>query len=320
MRPKHLYRTLLVALRAIRRNAMRSALTALGIVIGVGAVIAMIDIGQGSSESVRRTIASMGANNLMIQSGQGASGGVSLGAGSILTLTPDDAEAVARDCPAIACVAPIVRVRTQVIYGNRNWVPSFIYGTTPTFHDVRDWRQMDEGEPFTEADVRGVRKVCVLGRTVVRELFQNESPLGKEIRIQNVSFRVIGVLSRKGANTTGIDQDDTVIAPWTTIKYRVSSVSANTTNQSAAAAAPASTDAAVRANPLSAALPRRKHAVANLHPTVGAAIGRHAPAGSLHKRRPDSGPRRQRSPNSGRQAANHRAAPRAAPDRRRPTR
>jgi ABC-type antimicrobial peptide transport system permease subunit len=255
MKIKHLYRTFVVALRAIRRNAMRSALTALGIVIGVGAVIAMIDIGQGSSASVARTIASMGANNLMIQSGQAASGGVSLGAGSILTLTPDDAEAVSRDCPAVMYVAPIVRVRTQVVYGNRNWVPAFINGTTPSFHEVRDWRQMDEGEPFTEADVRGVRKVCVLGRTIVRELFQNQSPLGKEIRIQNVSFRVIGVLSRKGASTTGIDQDDTVLAPWTTIKYRVSSVSANTTNQSAAAAAPSPTDATVRANPLSALYP-----------------------------------------------------------------
>jgi ABC-type antimicrobial peptide transport system permease subunit len=147
-------------------------------------------------------------------------------------------------------VAPIVRVRTQVIYGNRNWVPAFIYGTTPEFHKVRDWDQMDEGEPFTEADVRGVRKVCVLGRTIVRELFQNESPLGKEIRIQNVSFRVIGVLSRKGANMTGIDQDDMVLAPWTTIKYRVSSVSTSTQNQSVAAAAASSTDTTVRANPL----------------------------------------------------------------------
>jgi ABC-type antimicrobial peptide transport system permease subunit len=254
---KKFYRTLFVALRALRRNVLRSALTTLGIVIGVAAVIAMIDIGQGSSASVQQTIASMGANNLIVQSGTAASGGVSLGSGSAVTLTPEDAEAIARECPAIAGVAPIVRVRTQVIAGNRNWVPTFIYGTSPTFHDVRDWHAMDEGEPFTENDVRSARKVCVLGRTVVRELFQGESPLGKEIRIQNVSFKVIGVLSRKGANTVGIDQDDTVLAPWTTIKYRVSSVSASTTNQSAAAPArpPLGQTSIVQQNPISALYP-----------------------------------------------------------------
>jgi ABC-type antimicrobial peptide transport system permease subunit len=239
---KKLYRTLLVATRALRRNVLRSALTALGIIIGVAAVIAMIDIGQGSSEMVEKTIASMGANNLMVQPGQAASGGVSLGAGSIVTLTPQDSEAISAECPAVAGVAPIVRVRTQVVYGNRNWVPTYIYGTTPEFHDVRDWHSMDEGEPFNDRDVRNARKVCVLGQTVVRELFQGESPLGKEIRIQNVSFKVVGVLNRKGANTVGIDQDDIVLAPWTTIKFRVAGVSANTTNQSAAAAANSQSD------------------------------------------------------------------------------
>ena len=214
---------------------MRSALTTLGIVIGVAAVIAMVDIGQGSSASVRATIASMGANNLTVQSGTAASGGVSLGSGSAVTLTPQDAEAIIRDCPAVSGVAPIVRVRTQVVYGNRNWVPTFIYGTTPSFHDVRDWHDFDEGEPFTDRDVRNARKVCVLGRTVVRQLFQGESPVGKDIRIQNVSFKVIGVLTRKGANMMGIDQDDMVLAPWTTIKYRVSSISATTANQSSSA-------------------------------------------------------------------------------------
>lgn len=232
MSPTKLLRTLRVAIRALRRNVTRSALTTLGIVIGVAAVIAMIDIGQGSSASVRATIASMGANNLQVQPGAGASGGVSFGAGSAVTLTPQDAAAIARDCPAVVSVAPIVRVRTQVVYGNRNWVPTFIYGTTPEFHDVRDWHALDEGETFTERDVRTARRVCVLGRTLVRELFQNDSPIGKEVRIQKVSFKVIGVLSRKGANMMGMDQDDVLLAPWTTIKYRVAGVSATTTNQS----------------------------------------------------------------------------------------
>jgi ABC-type antimicrobial peptide transport system permease subunit len=255
MSPKSFFRTLVVAIRALRRNVLRSALTTLGIVIGVAAVIAMIDIGQGSSASVQATIASMGANNLTIQAGTAASGGVSLGSGSAVTLTPQDAEAVARDCPAVAGVAPIVRVRTQVVYGNRNWVPTFIYGTTPEFHDVRDWHEFDEGEQFIDRDVRNARKVCVLGRTVVKQLFQNESPIGKNVRIQNVSFKVVGVLSRKGANMMGIDQDDMVLAPWTTIKYRVSSISATTTNQSTANAAAQNNGTSSQSTPLNALYP-----------------------------------------------------------------
>jgi ABC-type antimicrobial peptide transport system permease subunit len=226
--------TFRIAFRALRRNAMRSALTTLGIVIGVAAVIAMVDIGQGSAVSVQQTIASMGANNLIVQPGTAASGGATFGAGSVVTLTPQDADAIARECPAVKSVAPQVRVRTQVVRGNRNWVPPFIFGTTPSFHDVRDWQLLDEGEPFTERDVRNARKVCLIGRTVARELFPGESPLGKEIRIQSVSFKVIGVLSRKGANMMGIDQDDVVIAPWTTIKYRVAGVNMQMGNQSAA--------------------------------------------------------------------------------------
>ena len=221
-----LFRTFRVAVRALRRNAMRSALTTLGIVIGVAAVIAMIDIGQGSAVSVQQTIASMGANNLDRSARHGGQRRRELrrriGRDAHARKTPKRSRAIARPCSP----SPrIVRVRTQVVYGNRNWVPLFIYGTTPEFHDVRDWQQLDEGEPFTDRDVRNARKVCLLGRTVVRELFQGESPLGKEIRIQNVSFRVVGVLSRKGANMMGMDQDDIVLAPWTTIKYRVAGVS-----------------------------------------------------------------------------------------------
>ncbi|MGD9632339.1 MAG: ABC transporter permease [Pirellulales bacterium] len=233
MTPRKILGTFRVALRALRRNKMRSALTTLGIVIGIAAVIAIVDIGQGSAVSVQQTIASMGANNLVVQPGTAASGGATFGAGSVLTLTPEDSESILSDCPAVLAVAPLVRVRTQVVYGNRNWVPPQIFGTTPEFHEVRDWQQLDEGEPFTERDVRNARKVCLIGRTVARELFPGQSPLGKDIRIQNVSFRVIGVLSRKGANMMGMDQDDVVIAPWTTIKYRVAGVSMQNMNQSA---------------------------------------------------------------------------------------
>jgi ABC-type antimicrobial peptide transport system permease subunit len=227
------YRTFKMALHALRRNVLRSALTTLGIVIGVAAVILMMEIGQGSSTAIKKTISSMGANNLLVMPGTASSGGVSFGMGSILTLTPQDGEAILRECPAVDAVAPVVRARTQVVYGSRNWVPMYIYGTTPTFLQVRDWEDLEEGEAFTDRDVRNGSKVCLLGETLVRELFQGQSPLGKEVRVQNVSFRVIGVLARKGANMMGMDQDDILLAPWTTIKYRVAGVSASTGNQSA---------------------------------------------------------------------------------------
>ena len=220
------------ALHGLRRNVMRAALTTLGIVIGVAAVIAMMEIGNGSSSAIQATIASMGANNLIILPGTASSGGVSFGGGSNKTLTPQDAEAILAECPAVRGAVPIVRARTQVIYGNRNWVPTFIYGTTPEWLDVREWG-LSEGDMFTERDVRNASKVCVLGQRLVRELFQGEDPLGKEVRVKNVSFRVIGVLSAKGANMMGMDQDDVLLAPWTTIKFRVTGSSAETGNQSA---------------------------------------------------------------------------------------
>src|SRR5919204_3427628 len=151
---KKVYRTLRMAVNALRRNIMRSALTTMGIVIGVSAVIAMMEIGQGSSTAVQQTIASMGANMLLVQPGTASSGGVTFGSGSVLTLTPTDAEAILRECPSIINVAPVVRARTQVVYGNRNWVPLFIYGTTPAFLQVRDWQDLEQGEAFTDRDVR----------------------------------------------------------------------------------------------------------------------------------------------------------------------
>src|SRR5947209_7448973 len=201
-------RTVVMAMNALRRNVLRSALTTLGIVIGIASVIAMMEIGQGSSAVVQKTIQSMGANNLLIMPGTASSGGVSFGSGSVVTLTPQDAEAIARECPAIASVAPVVRARTQVVFGNKNWVPVYIYGTTPSFLDVREWNDLEEGEPFTDADVRNGTRVCLIGETIKRELFQDDSPLGKEVRLNNVAFRVIGVLSKRGANMMGMDQDD----------------------------------------------------------------------------------------------------------------
>jgi ABC-type antimicrobial peptide transport system permease subunit len=226
------YRTIRTALKALRRNPMRAMLTTLGIIIGVGAVIAMMEIGAGSSSAIQKSISGMGANVLLILPGTAASGGISFGMGSVTTLTPDDCEAILRECPSVRNAAPAVRARTQVVYGNRNWVPSSMYGTTSAFLDVRDWT-LAEGGPFTDRDVLNANKVCVLGQTLVRELFQGDSPIGKEIRVKNVSFRVVGVLNSKGANMMGSDQDDILLAPWTTIKYRVTGSTLTNTNQSA---------------------------------------------------------------------------------------
>ncbi|MFN7768056.1 MAG: ABC transporter permease, partial [Planctomycetaceae bacterium] len=226
-------RSLQTAFKALRRNSLRSGLTMLGIVIGVAAVIAMMEIGEGSNKAIQKTIASMGANNLLIMPGAASSGGVTFGGGSSLTLTPRDCVEVLRQVPSVTQAAPIVRARTQIIYKNRNWVPVYIYGTSPEFLDVRDWQELELGEMFGEREVRNGSQVCVVGQTIVRELFRGESPIGEELRIQNVAFRVIGVLRRKGANMTGVDQDDIVLAPWTAIKSRVAATSATTVNQSA---------------------------------------------------------------------------------------
>ncbi len=229
------HRTIKTALEALLRNPMRAMLTTLGIVIGVGAVIAMMEIGNGSSSAVKKTIASMGANNILVLPGTASSGGITFGSGSIMTLTPGDCEAIIRECPSVLNAAPVVRARAQVVYGNRNWVPAYIYGSTTSFLKVRDWTNLSDGEVFSNRDILNTNKVCLLGQTLVRELFQGESPIGKEIRIKNVSFRVIGVLSAKGANMMGMDQDDTIIAPWTTIKYRVTGSTLANTNQSSSA-------------------------------------------------------------------------------------
>ena len=233
---------LLSSLTALRRNVMRSALTTLGIVIGVGAVIAMMEIGNGSSASIQKTIASMGANTLMIFPGAAASGGVSFGAGSTMTLTPEDSEAILRECPSVRATAAVVRSRNApVIAGNKNWVPNEINGTTPDFLNVRDWAVID-GAPFDERDVRNAARVCLVGQSLVRELFQGQSPVGQEVRLQNVALRVVGVLAKKGASMMGRDQDDILIAPWTTIKFRVSGTStANTAALAAAAGAATAT-------------------------------------------------------------------------------
>jgi ABC-type antimicrobial peptide transport system permease subunit len=214
-------RTVQTASRALRRNVTRSVLTCLGIIMGIAAVIAMMEIGNGVSELNAKKIASLGANNLNVNPGQAASGGISWGTGSVTTLTPEDSDAIDRDCPAVLASAPTVRANALIVYGNKNWNPMEITGTTPSYLDVRQW-PIEEGATFTDQDVRNMAKVCLIGQTIKRELFGSEDPVGKDIRLGSVTMRVVGVLTRKGASMFGTDQDDVLLAPWTTIKHRVS--------------------------------------------------------------------------------------------------
>ncbi len=229
--------TLRTSLGNLRRNKMRSALTALGVIIGVGAVIAMTEIGQGSKAAIEKTIASMGAYKLIVFPSAANPGGVKQGIGTAQSLKPGDVDAIVQQCPAVDVAVPMVWAKAQAIYGKRNWVPQQLTGTAPDYLVTRDWEDLEEGNCFTDDDVRKSNRVCLIGATVKRELFEDESPIGKTIRIRNVPFRVIGLLSRRGANMMGQDQDDCIIAPWTTIKFRVNSAGAGSVNAVAAALA-----------------------------------------------------------------------------------
>jgi ABC-type antimicrobial peptide transport system permease subunit len=213
-------RTIRTGLYALRRHALRSVLSGLGIAIGIASFVALMEVGQGNAETIRQRIASLGANFLQVEAGSNSSSGVHMGFGTCLTLTPQDCEAILRECRAIRWAAPGVDCRMQVLYGQRNWQPWKILGTAPDYLLVRQWN-LEEGEAFTEDDVRRSTLVCLMGQTPARELFGNVSPVGEVVRVNGVPLKVIGLLGHKGANMMGLDQDDLVVAPWTTVKFRI---------------------------------------------------------------------------------------------------
>lgn len=208
-----------VAYRALTRNKMRSSLTMLGIIIGVGAVIAMVAIGQGAKKMIDAQVSSLGDNLLTIFSGSHFHGGVRSGAGTITNLTDEDAQAILQNCPAVTRVTPRVRSSAQVVAGNLNWATQ-VEGYSPDFIQVRSW-PLGSGTFFTSQDVRGATKVCILGKTVVDNLFPGQNPVGEIIRIKKLPFRILGVLSPKGPNAFGHDQDDIIIIPYTTAQKKI---------------------------------------------------------------------------------------------------
>jgi len=208
-----------IAFRALRTNKMRSALTMLGIIIGVGAVIAMVAVGSGATERIQQQIASIGSNVIMVQPGSITASGLRLGAGNAVSLTIDDAKAIGRDCPSVQAVAPSSRSGAQVIYSNNNWATS-IQGTTPDYLVIRDI-SIQSGASFTQQDVDSDAKVALLGQTVVDNLFNGADPIGQVIRIKQVPVTVVGTLVPKGQSPTGQDQDDLIILPITTAQKKI---------------------------------------------------------------------------------------------------
>jgi putative ABC transport system permease protein len=211
-----------IAFKALNRNKMRSTLTMLGIIIGVGAVIAMIGIGSGAKASTEETIKKLGTNVLMVFTGSTTRGGVRSGFGSTTTLTPDDAKAIEQECPAVALASPGVRTTSQIVFGNQNWFTA-INGVSPRYQQVRDW-PLESGRFITQQDVDAIAKVAVIGQTVAENLFGGGDPLGQTIRVKKVPFTVVGVLTAKG-QISGIDQDDAIWIPYTTAQRRIMGIS-----------------------------------------------------------------------------------------------
>nr|MBN2276196.1 ABC transporter permease [candidate division Zixibacteria bacterium] len=208
-----------VAFSSIMKNRMRSLLTSLGIIIGVSAVIIMVAIGKGSQVAIEQQINALGTNLIIVFPGVSSSGGVRQGAGSFNRFTLEDVEKIKEQATLLSGISPVVRSGGQVIGGSSNWYTT-IYGVSPDYFTIRNWI-VESGEAFTERDVTSRKKVAVLGKTVADELFPDQDPVGKEIRIRNIPFTIIGILASKGQSGMGQDQDDVILAPSTTVLYRL---------------------------------------------------------------------------------------------------
>ncbi|MBI5888787.1 MAG: ABC transporter permease [Deltaproteobacteria bacterium] len=208
-----------VSARALSVNKMRSALTMLGIIIGVAAVIAMLSVGAGARRQISEQIAGMGSNLIIVLPGGATSGGARMGAGTLPTLSMSDADAILKEAGAVEEVAPILSGIAQVVWGHRNWSTN-VLGTTPGILVVRDW-PLESGRPFTDQDVKTSTKVCLVGKTIVDNLFEGADPVGQIIRIKNVPFTIIGTLAPKGQSAIGQDQDDTILVPVTTAQKKL---------------------------------------------------------------------------------------------------
>jgi len=214
-----LFALLRLALRGFVRHRMRALLTTLGIIIGVGAFITMVAIGRGANARVSEQIASMGANMLVVQPGSTQQSGARGGAGTSASLTDEDVNAIARTVSTVRWVAPLVQTQGQVVFGGANWSTS-ITGTTSQYLDIRSWA-LESGSPFTNQDVVTAAKVCLLGRSVVDQLFGDDDPVGQYVRVRTLSCQVLGVLARKGQSQMGQDQDDVVLMPYTTVRRKL---------------------------------------------------------------------------------------------------
>lgn len=222
--------TVFASFNSFKRHPLRAFLTMLGIVVSITSVITMLEIGSGSSIAIQKSITDMGTNIITISPGVATNHGIT--SGNLKTLTSQDCDAIKKECPSVLNATPIVYARAQIVYCNKNWEPLSIIGATPDFFEIFNWKNFSSGNSFTNSDVSNANKVCVIGQTIVNELFNGDSPIGKEIRIMNVPFKITGVLKAKGANMTGMDQDDIIITPWTSLKYRVSNSTLLNTNQS----------------------------------------------------------------------------------------
>ena len=210
---------ILISLRTLAKNKLRSGLTILGVVIGIAAVMTMVSIGQGASELVKTLFKGLGSNVLIVLPANSNNGGVR--SGVVMTLTEADIAAIAKECPSVAAVTPIIGTTGQVVGGNINWNPKEMLGVGPDYVVVRMW-PMEGGRFINERDVAGAgARVCVIGHTVANQLFPNEDALGRWIRVKNIPLEIIGVLAKKGANLVGQDQDDIVLMPYTTVRKRI---------------------------------------------------------------------------------------------------